>query len=126
MRNSKCYAIKCDKKSMLKILLRSFQYDTPRAEICCNIGTYYFEASDYNRAIFWYKLASDLIKPVNSWGFISHDFWGYIPNIQLSVCYDRLGNIEESIKYNNKAAEYKPNSPAVIANRIYFEGRKKI
>jgi len=119
---SKCYAIKGDKIKMLRILLRSLEYDTPRAEICCNIGTYYFEASDYNRAIFWYKLASDLIKPVNSWGFISHDFWGYIPNIQLCVCYDRLGNKTEALKYNNKAAEFKPTSPAVLANRSYLEG----
>ncbi|MBW9173882.1 glycosyltransferase [Clostridium estertheticum] len=118
---SKCYNIIGDKKSMLKILLRSFEYDTPRAEICCNIGTYYFESLDYNKAIFWYKLAANLDKPVNSWGFISHDFWGYIPNIQLSVCYDRLGNRENSIKFNDKAAEYKPNSQAVQQNRDYFK-----
>jgi Flp pilus assembly protein TadD len=37
------------------------------------------------------------------------------------VCYDRLGKRAEAIKYNNKAAEYKPNSPAVIHNKIYFE-----
>jgi glycosyltransferase involved in cell wall biosynthesis len=117
---SKCYNIVGDKNSMLKILLKSFEYDTPRAEICCNIGTYYFESGDFNKAIVWYKIASELDMPVNSWGFISHDFWGYIPNIQLSVCYDRLGNRDESIKYNDKAAEYKPNSAAVIANRKYY------
>lgn len=122
---SKCYAIVGDNKSRLKILLRSFEYDTPRAELCCNLGTYYFEIGDYNKAIFWYKLAANLDKPVDGWGFISHDFWGYIPNIQLSVCYDRLGNIPEAIKYNDKAYEYKPNSPAVLSNRRYFEGRGK-
>ncbi|MGV8980209.1 tetratricopeptide repeat-containing glycosyltransferase family 2 protein [Clostridium sp.] len=118
---SKCYNIIGDRKSMLKILLRSFEYDTPRAEICCNIGTYYFESGDHERAIVWYKIAAELDKPVNGWGFISHDFWGYIPNIQLSVCYDRLGNRDESIKYNDKAAEFKPNSAAVIANRDYYK-----
>ena len=118
---SKCYNIIGDKKSMLKILLRSLEYDTPRAEICCNIGTYYFEAFDYTKAIVWYKIAAELDKPVNGWGFISHDFWGYIPNIQLSVCYDRLGNRENAVKYNNKAAEYKPNSSAVISNKAYFD-----
>jgi glycosyltransferase involved in cell wall biosynthesis len=123
---SKCYNNKGDKKNTLKVLFRSFEYDTPRAEICCNIGTFYFETSDYYKAIFWYKLASELIKPVNSWGFISHDFWGYIPNIQLCVCYDKLGNREEAIKYNNKAAEFKPDSPAVLINRNYFEGNKKV
>ena len=118
---SKCYNIVGDKKSMLKILLRSFKYDTPRAEICCNIGTYYFELGDYNKAISWYKLVSNLDKPVNNWGFISHDFLEYIPNIQLSVCYDRLGNREEAIKFNDKAGESKPNSSAVLSNRHYFE-----
>jgi len=118
---SKCYNIVGDKKNMLSTLLRSFEYDTPRGEICCNIGTYYFESLDYSKAIVWYKIASELNKPVNSWGFISHDFWGYIPNIQLSVCYDRLGNREESIKFNDKAAEYKPNSSAVLSNRAYFD-----
>lgn len=118
---SKCYNAIGNKKDMLKILLRSFEYDTPRAEICCNIGTYYFEIADYNKAIFWYKLAADLNKPVTSWGFISHDYWGYIPNIQLCVCYDRLGIRENAIKYNNKAAEYKPNSSTVLSNRNYFD-----
>lgn len=118
---STCYNIVGDKESMLKILLRSFEYDTPRAEICCNIGTYYFELMDYNKAIFWYTLASNLIMPVNSCGFISHDFWGYIPNIQLCVCYDKLGNRELSVKFNDKAAEFKPNSTAVLANRAYYK-----
>lgn len=117
-----CYNIKNDKKSMLKTLLRSFEYDNPRAEICCQLGNYYFERSDYVRAIFWYKIASELKEPTESWGFISHDYWGYIPCIQLCVCYDRLGNREEAIKYNNKAAEYKPNAPAVAYNRSYLQG----
>ena len=123
---AKCYNIKNDKKNVLKTLLRSFEYDTPRAEICCDIGTFYFERGDFHKAIFWYKLATELNKPTNSWGFISHDYWGYIPNIQLCVCYDRLGNREEAIKYNEKAAEYKPNSAAIISNRNYFESTKKI
>ena len=117
---SKCYNIIGDKKSMLRILLKSFEYDTTRAEICCNLGTYYFESGDYAKAIVWYKIALDLVKPINSWGFISYDFWGFIPNIQLSVCYDRLGNRDLSIKFNDKAAEFKPKSPAVIANRDYY------
>ena len=122
---SKSYNAVGDKKNMLKILLRSFEYDNPRAEICCNIGTYYFELGDFNKAIFWYKLATKLKKPVTSWGFISSDYWEFIPNIQLCVCHDRLGNRKESIKYNNKAAKFKPNSPAVLTNRRHFEMTEK-
>jgi glycosyltransferase involved in cell wall biosynthesis len=115
-----CYQNVNNKKHMLKTLLRSFEYDTPRAEICCQLGYYYLALTDYNKAIFWYKLSTQLEKPKNSWGFILHDYWGYIPNIQLCFCYDRQGNINEAIKYNNIAAEYKPLSTVVNHNKNYF------
>lgn len=117
---SLCYENLNDKKNILKILLRSFEYDTPRAEICCQLGYYYFNLADYNKAIFWYKLATQLEKPMDNWGFILHDCWGYLPNIQLCICYDRLGNINVASKYNDIAGEYKPKDSAVKYNKNYF------
>lgn len=76
-----------------------------------------FNNRDYKKAIFWYKLATELEKPVDCWGFISDDAWGYTPSIQLCVCYDKIGDIENAIKYNNKAAKYKENDPSVIIIR---------
>lgn len=119
-----CYYMKHDLNNMSKILFKSFEYDTPRAEICCHLGFYYFERKEYAKAIVWYKIALQLEKPTDGWGFILHDYWGFIPNIQLSVCYDRLGNLDESIKYNNKAAEYKPENSQVLLNNLYFKKRK--
>lgn len=121
---AKCYSINNENRNSLKAMLRSFEYDSPRAELCCQIGYYYKNKGNYDLAIFWFELATNLNKPENSWGFIDHDSWGYIPCIELSVCYDKLGNIEEAIKYNNKAAEYKPNNPSVQYNKKYFEGLK--
>jgi len=118
---SKCYDYRNDRKNMLKILMKSFEYDSPRAEICCELGYFYFKEKDYNKAIFWYELATQIKKPENSWGFISHDYFGYLPNIQLTVCYDRIGNIEEAVRHNNKAGEFKPNDEAVNYNKRYFE-----
>jgi len=122
---AKCYSTNNNNKNSLKAMLRSLEYDTPRAELCCQIGYYYKNKGNYDQAIFWFELATKLKKPENSWGFIDHDSWGYIPCIELSVCYDKVGNIEESIKYNNRATEYKPDDPAVLYNRKYFEGLKK-
>jgi len=109
-----------DSKNSLRAMLRSFEHSTPRAELCCQIGYYYKNKENYHQALFWFNLATKLEKPVNSWGFIDHDSWGYIPCIELSVCYYKLGNIEEAIKYNNKAAEYKPDDPSVLHNKKYF------
>lgn len=122
---SVCYDHKKDRKNMLRSLLRSFEYDNPRGEICCQLGNYYFQNNEYEKAILWYKLATEIKIPGDSWGFISHDYYGYLPNIQLCVCYDRLGNIDEAIKYNEKASEFKPNAPAIEYNRKYFNGLRK-
>lgn len=121
---ARCYSINNENRNSLRAMLRSFEFDTPRAEICCQIGYYYKNKEEYNQAIFWFELATNLKKPENGWGFINHDSWGYIPCIELSVCYDKLGNVEEAIKYNNKAAEYKPDNFAVLFNKKYFEGLK--
>lgn len=123
---AKCYGMKNANETSLKTMLRSFEYDTPRAEICCQIGYYYKDKGNYNQALFWFDLATKLKKPENSWGFINNDCWTYIPCLELSVCYDKLGNIKQAINYNNKAAEYKPNDPSVLYNKKYFEGLKKV
>ncbi len=120
-----CYENINDKRNMLKILLKSFEYDIPRAETCCRLGDYHFSNEDYRKAIFWYKLALELEEPINSWGFIQHDYWGYIPCMKLCLCYNILGNIEEAIKYNDKAGEYKPNDSSVAHNKIYFKSISK-
>lgn len=118
---SLCYKNLNDPQNRLKSLLRSFEYDTPRADICCELGVYYMGLNDYQKAIFWLDLATKVKPPELNWGFVLHDCWGFIPNQQLSVCYGKLGNIEEAIKYNNKAAEYKPNHPVVLNNKKLFE-----
>lgn len=115
-----CYYHQNDRKNMLKALMKSFSYDLPRAEICCQLGFYYMDAAEYNKAILWYKLATQLSLPKNSWGFILHDCWNYIPNIQLCLCYYHLGDLAEAIKYNNKAAEYKPKDYAIAHNSEFF------
>lgn len=122
---AKAYKAINDKKNMLKALLRSFEYDTPRAEICCQIGYYYKDIEDYKRAIFWFDLAMKLDKPESKWGPILHEYWGFIPCIELSLCYYKLGNIDEAIKFNNKAAEYKPDNPSVLQNKRAFDNMKK-
>lgn len=120
-----CYESIEDRKNTLKILVRSFEYDLPRAEICCLIGNYYFEDKNYKNAIFWYELATNLKKPENNWGFILHEYWDYIPFIQLCVCYDRLGDTEKAIMYNNKVLENRPNDTKALYNEKYFESIPK-
>lgn len=116
-----CYANTNQKDKILDILIKSFQYDTPRAEICFRIGLYFEECDDISSALYWFHLTTKLEKPKTTLGFLLHEYWGYLPHIQLCVCYDILGNYEEAIKHNTIADFYKPGDSFVKDNYEYLK-----
>lgn len=120
---AKCCLAEKMPEEALRCMLQSFSYDTPRAEICCQIGYYFKDQDKYKQAAFWFELILSLEKREDIWGFRQQDCWGYIPCIELAVCYDKLGEYEKAAKFNEMAAEYKPDSRAVIFNKKYFEER---
>lgn len=123
---ARCYKSINNSQKSLEALMHSFYYDTPRAEQCCQIGYYFKEQNKYRQAAFWFDLALKLDKPKDSWGFFQEDCWGFIPNIECAVCFDKLGDYDKAEYYNDKAALYKPDSPSVLYNKEYFKSRKKL
>lgn len=121
---AECYAHEKLPTQQHLALLRSFLYDTPRAETCCALGYMYKSMQDYRRAIFWFQLAPTLQKPEGGYGFILEDCWGYIPYMELAVCYDKLGMISLAEECNESAAKLKPEDAAVKYNRQYFQSRR--
>lgn len=119
-----CYERENRREDQLKALVRSFAYDTPRAETCCALGYAWKTVKDYKRAAFWFQLATTLKKPENNWGFIREDCWTYIPCIELAVCYDKLGMTDLAEHYNEEAGKFRPDDTSVAHNRLYFQARK--
>ncbi len=118
---AKCYSkINCQDK-VLQAMFRSFSYDLPRAELCCQIGYYYQEQKDYERAAFWFNFILGLKMPAKTWGFLQPDCWNYIPLIECAVCYDQLGDYKKADDYNNQALLLKPNSLSALKNKAYFK-----
>jgi len=120
-----CYNIMGDKDKVLPILMRSFSYDTPRAEICSEIGYYYKHQQNYAQALKWFQLATGLERPDTN-GFILLDYWGYIPNIECCVCCCHLKAFALAKEYNERAAAFKPDSVAVKTNREYLKSLETI
>lgn len=118
---SHCYLALGDEKNAAAALLHSFTLDIPRPEICCALGLLMMNRQAYRQAIYWYGQA--LANPVDEslGGFFQKDFQGYIPHIQLCVCYDRLGNHEKALEYHKLTMAEKPDSLAVKQNQEYFE-----
>ena len=106
-------------EDILPILFKSFEYATPRAEICCQIAYYYKNKEDYQKAIFWFELALTLVK--DSKGFVLNDYWDFIPAIELCVCYSRVGDLKTSLAYHEKSKQFKPTDSGVIYNENYFK-----
>lgn len=116
-----CYKNLKEENKGLKMLLQSLEFDLPRAELCCDIGTYFFERNNYKVAAYWYGVAERTEKNDQSGGFILPDCYDYIPYLQLCVCYDKMDNIEMAKEYNEKAGKCKPDSKAYLFNKKYFE-----
>ena len=122
---STCYLKIGDRPAALRALLRSLEYDAPRAEVCCEIGKFFMESMQYETAIFWFETAMNCKMDFTRGGFISPDSYEYVPALQLCVCYDKLGQIEKARVYNDKAGEIKPDSPAFLYNKDYFHSKEK-
>jgi len=102
-------------------LLRSFEYDNPRAEVCCALGDHHFAQSEHDAAIQWYKTALHCPRHDASGAFVLEDCYGYVPHLQLCVCYDRLGQHDVAAAHNEEAGKLRPQSPAYLHNKAYFE-----
>lgn len=118
---SLCYSETNQTENALKALFSSFTYDSPRAEICCQIGNQFMKSEKYEIAVFWFELALKIPKQEEKGSFVDLDSYGYIPCLQLCVCYDKLKQYSRAEAYNLKAGEYRPDSKAYITNLRYFE-----
>lgn len=115
---SSCYLVLGETAAAFTALFRSFGYDRPRAEVCCEIGRLYMTQKRWEDAIFWYEMA--IAAPLRTKGFSQPDYYDYVPYMQICVCHDRLGNVRLARAYNEKAGRIKPKDANFLANRKYF------
>lgn len=116
-----CFTALGDRDRALEYAFKSFLYELPRAEACCKIGFYFLDKSNYKQAAFWFKLASQLERPKDSWGFFNEACWTWLPHLELCACYDRLGDKKLAFYHNEIARSYQPDNPSVLYNKKYFE-----
>ncbi|MFC7442926.1 glycosyltransferase [Laceyella putida] len=116
-----CFDHLGDQESALQYIYKSFEYDTPRAEFCCRLGYHFLNKKQYRMAAFWYKLATQLEKPVESWGLLNHACWTWLPHLQLCVCYSQLGNHVLAYAHNEIARKHLPDCPSILHNKRFLE-----
>ena len=112
-----------DKKRAMAALLKSFTFDSPRAEACCRLGGYFFEKKEYRPAIYWYTRATECRDGLESGAFVNANYSTYIPCIQLCVLYDRLGDYKTACAFNEEAGRFKPQDEIYLQNKRYFQNK---
>lgn len=120
-----CRQAEGDEEGALASLLHSFFYDCPRAELCCDIGDWFFKREEYRTASFWYETALKAKTDERKGGFICPDCGGYIPALQLAVCSYRMGETEQAEQWNELALRFKPESESCRYNRLFFRQQKE-
>lgn len=120
-----CYTHLNDREKRKRAILKTFEIDTPRADLCCRLGEYFMEEEKFKQAAFWYKVAMSCTHDKNNLGVDQRDYYTWIPAIQLCVCYSRLGEYETAYYYNELTAAYVKDTTKVLHNRNYLREKLK-
>ncbi|MQR94338.1 FkbM family methyltransferase [Fictibacillus phosphorivorans] len=100
---------------------RSFQYDKPRAEICCRLGYSFLQDNKLDQAVFWYKRATELAVPKKKGMLYYEACWTWLPHVQLCVCYYQLGSYEKAYHHNEEARKHNPDYANLSTNKELLE-----
>lgn len=118
-----CYQMKKEEEA-LEALLKTFVYDVPRGEVCCDIGRHFLDRENYRQAVYWYEQALKAEKKMETGAFVQEECYGFLPAISLCICFDRLGDTERAEKYNELAGKFCPDSKYYKANQEYFQRKR--
>lgn len=107
IRQSQCVVARCcnlraDSVGLFKVSLKNV-IGQPCAEICCDLGDYFFNTMDFEEAAIWYYTAA-----FGAESELNIHSSGDLPLHKISDCYIKLGNTEEAEKYDNLANEWAP------------------
>ncbi|SET77014.1 Glycosyltransferase involved in cell wall bisynthesis [Oceanobacillus limi] len=117
-----CYRLVGNVKKELSSLFESFQYSkTPRPETCSRIGYHFQRKREYDSAVYWYQLATELEHDPNKWSFTYPAYATWYPHLQLCVCYYNLQQFEKSYSHNEKARVYRPKDERILFNKNLLE-----
>ncbi|RMA95428.1 tetratricopeptide repeat-containing glycosyltransferase family 2 protein [Priestia megaterium] len=118
-RMADCYIYLKDWSNAIDSCINSFRYHAPRGETCCRLGFIYLQQNCIEKAISWYKLATEIEIP-NTSPFVNKPCYTWLPHLQLCLCYSKLSKFQEAKKHNSLAASFVPDNPHVKHNENFL------
>lgn len=114
-----------EEEEALQALYRGLRYRVPGGELCCDLGKHFADRQMWAQAVFWYEAALHAGKDERSGGFIQEEYYGYVPCVQLCVCFSAMGEQEKAYACHQKSGTFKPYGKEFLKNEEYFRSRGK-
>lgn len=118
LRAASIYRMDKNQEKELDHLLKTFRYDTPRAETCCKLGDLFMEKKQVKQSIYWYERA--LEENITQQGFQHAAYSTWYPHLSLCAAYWKAGNKEKSFEHHQIVKRMRPNDPKILYNENFF------
>lgn len=96
----RCGRIKNDSGLILKHALKNMAAGNASAEVCYDVGEYFFRREDYQEAVIWFMNAA-----FETEAELNIHYCKDLPLERLADCYDRAGNREQAASYRLQATQ---------------------
>lgn len=104
----------------MQCCINGITLDPRFAEFYSTIGQVYYSRQDWENAAHWFEVASRLPLPETS-GTVLPEYYQWIPNDGLCMCYSKIGKLLEAYNANEKALTFKPNDERMKHNREFLK-----
>lgn len=104
-----CYEKLGDREHELHYLLKSFEFDTPRAELCCLLGRFFGRHGNWSAMEFWFELAYSLNQPKEPLGPLDEVYRTWYPHKQLAYVYCQKAQYKDAYNHVQEALNYNPS-----------------
>ena len=105
-RLAQCYRHMQDEVKFKEHIFKSISLEERRAEPYYQLANHYETIKQWDKAIHWYETCVRIRRPKDLLSSYQPEYYTWLPCLQLCVCYNSIGDIENANKYNEKVLEY--------------------
>ncbi len=111
------YLQKKDETRFKKHIFESIKMEDRQAEPIYFLALYYMNKGQWDRAIQWFEVCAHMEHPADLLGAHLPEYYTWLPNLNLCVCYNAIGEIEKAYECNEKVLKYRSKDPRAVSNR---------
>jgi glycosyltransferase involved in cell wall biosynthesis len=101
-------------------LHKAIKEDPLKAKAYYYLGDIALGEKDYHTAVHWYSICCNIKRSEKSLDIVEPKFNTWLPNLQLCLAYNYLGNLKEAAMANERALSFRPEDGRMLANKSIF------